>query len=261
MSDVSSDTSAVSWPVLLTIRSILRPRATRPTTSSVRGVSRSTPSVGRTLLWNLVSNPFGGTVFPVNPNRDSVLGIEAYDGIGDVETDVDLAVIATPAPTVPGIVEACGEAGVKGLIIVSAGFREVGKEGAELEREIKESARDHDIRIVGPNCLGVMRPPNGLNATFAGSMANEGDVAFISQSGALLTSILDWSFRENVGFSSFVSIGSMLDVDWGDMIEYLGDDPRTESIVLYMESIGNARSFLSAARDVAQSKPIIVIKA
>jgi len=150
---------------------------------------------------------------------------------------------------------------VEGLIIVSAGFREVGEEGAELEREIKESARDHDIRIVGPNCLGVMRPPNGLNATFAGSMANEGDVAFVSQSGALLTSILDWSFRENVGFSAFVSIGSMLDVDWGDMIEYLGDDPKTESIVLYMESIGNARSFLSAARDVAQSKPIIVIKA
>ena len=232
-----------------------------PENVAVIGASETPGSVGRTLLWNLVSNPFGGTVFPVNPNRDSVLGIEAYDGIGDVETDVDLAVIATPAPTVPSIVEACGEAGVEGLIIVSAGFREVGEEGAELEREIKESARDHDIRIVGPNCLGVMRPPNGLNATFAGSMANEGDVAFVSQSGALLTSILDWSFRENVGFSAFVSIGSMLDVDWGDMIEYLGDDPKTESIVLYMESIGNARSFLSAARDVAQSKPIIVIKA
>ena len=232
-----------------------------PENVAVIGASETPGSVGRTLLWNLVSNPFGGTVFPVNPNRDSVLGIEAYEQIGDVEADVDLAVIATPAPTVPGIVEACGEAGVEGLIIVSAGFREVGEEGAELEQEIRESARDDDLRIVGPNCLGVMRPPNGLNATFAGSMANEGDVAFISQSGALLTSILDWSFRENVGFSSFVSIGSMLDVDWGDMIEYLGDDPRTESIVLYMESIGNARSFLSAARDVAQSKPIIVIKA
>jgi acetyltransferase len=150
---------------------------------------------------------------------------------------------------------------VEGLIIVSAGFREVGEEGAELEHDIRRIAREYDIRIVGPNCLGVMRPPNGLNATFAGSMANTGDVAFVSQSGALLTSILDWSFRENVGFSAFVSIGSMLDVDWGDMITYLGDDPQTESIVLYMESIGNARSFLSAARDVAQSKPIIVIKA
>jgi len=232
-----------------------------PDNVAVIGASETPGSVGRTLLWNLVSNPFGGTIFPVNPKRDSVLGIRAYDGIGDVEADVDLAVIATPAPTVPSIVEECGEAGVEGLIIVSAGFREVGEEGAELEREIKKIARDYDIRIVGPNCLGVMRPPNGLNATFAGSMANDGDVAFVSQSGALLTSILDWSFRENVGFSSFVSIGSMLDVDWGDMITYLGDDPKTESIVLYMESIGNARSFLSAARDVAQSKPIIVIKA
>ena len=233
----------------------------RPENVAVIGASEAAGSVGRTLLWNLVSNPFGGTVFPVNPKRDSVLGIEAYGRITDVEADVDLAVIATPAPTVPGIVEECGEAGVDGLVIVSAGFREVGEEGAELEREVKAAAREHDIRIIGPNCLGVMRPPNGLNATFAGSMAQEGNVAFVSQSGALLTSILDWSFRENVGFSAFVSIGSMLDVDWGDMIEYLGDDPKTDSIVLYMESIGNARSFLSAARDVAQSKPIIVIKA
>ena len=233
----------------------------RPENVAVIGASETAGSVGRTLLWNLVSNPFGGTVFPVNPKRDSVLGIEAYGRITDVEADVDLAVIATPAPTVPGIVEECGEAGVDGLVIVSAGFREVGEEGAELEREVKVAAREHDIRIIGPNCLGVMRPPNGLNATFAGSMAQEGNVAFVSQSGALLTSILDWSFRENVGFSAFVSIGSMLDVDWGDMIEYLGDDPKTDSIVLYMESIGNARSFLSAARDVALSKPIIVIKA
>ena len=233
----------------------------QPENVAVIGASESPGSVGRTLLWNLVSNPFGGTIFPVNPKRNSVLGIEAYDSVRDIEADVDLAVIATPAPTVPGIVEACGAAGVQGLIIVSAGFREVGEEGAELERDIKEKARAHNIRIVGPNCLGVMRPPNGLNATFAGAMANEGNVAFVSQSGALLTSILDWSFRENVGFSAFVSIGSMLDVDWGDMITYLGDDHKTESIVLYMESMGNARSFLSAARDVAQSKPIIVIKA
>ena len=261
--DVQSGSTPTSDPSYDLVATRRRPLDAifAPENVAVIGASETPGSVGRTLLWNLVSNPFGGTVFPVNPNRDSVLGIEAYEQIGDVEADVDLAVIATPAPTVPSIVEACGEAGVEGLIIVSAGFREVGEEGAELEQEIKESARDDDLRIVGPNCLGVMRPPNGLNATFAGSMANEGDVAFVSQSGALLTSILDWSFRENVGFSAFVSIGSMLDVDWGDMIEYLGDDPRTESIVLYMESIGNARSFLSAARDVAQSKPIIVIKA
>ena len=259
----SSDTTPTSDPSYDLIASRRQPLDAifRPENVAVVGASESPGSVGRTLLWNLVSNPFGGTIFPVNPKRDSVLGIEAYDSVSDIEADVDLAVIATPAPTVPGIVEACGEAGIRGLIIVSAGFREVGEEGAELERDIRDIARDYNIRIVGPNCLGVMRPPNGLNATFAGAMANEGNVAFVSQSGALLTSILDWSFRENVGFSAFVSIGSMLDVDWGDMIEYLGDDHKTDSIVLYMESIGNARSFLSAARDVAQSKPIIVIKA
>ncbi|MFO8232485.1 MAG: bifunctional acetate--CoA ligase family protein/GNAT family N-acetyltransferase [Longimonas sp.] len=232
-----------------------------PTNVAVIGASEQAGSVGRTLLWNLISNPFGGTVFPVNPKRDSVLGIRAYDSIADVPEQVDLAVIATPARTVPGIIKECGEAGVPGAIVISAGFREVGDEGAALEQDIARHAADYNMRIVGPNCLGIMRPKTGLNATFAGAMANEGNVAFVSQSGALLTSILDWSFSENVGFSAFVSIGSMLDVDWGDIIYYLGDDPATESIVLYMESIGNARSFISAARDVAQSKPIIVIKA
>jgi len=262
-SDPPSDSSPANDPSYDLLASRRQPLDAifQPDNVAVIGASEVAGSVGRTLLWNLVSNPFGGTVFPVNPKRDSVLGIEAYESIRDVEADVDLAVIATPAPTVPGIVEECGEAGIDGLIIVSAGFREVGEEGAELERKAKAAAHEYDMRVIGPNCLGVMRPPNGLNATFAGSMAQEGNVAFVSQSGALLTSILDWSFRENVGFSAFVSIGSMLDVDWGDMIEYLGDDPKTDSIVLYMESIGNARSFLSAARDVALSKPIIVIKA
>ena len=232
-----------------------------PKNVAVIGASEQPGSVGRTLLWNLISNPFGGTVFPVNPNRDSVLGIQAYDAIGSIDADIDLAVIATPAATVPSIVEECAAAGVSGIIIISAGFREIGEEGAALEAEIRETARREQIRIIGPNCLGVMRPPSGLNATFAGATARSGNVAFVSQSGALLTSILDWSFRENVGFSAFVSIGSMLDVDWGDVIHYLDDDPKTDAIVLYMESIGDARSFISAARDVAQSKPIIVIKA
>ncbi|PEN14554.1 acetyl CoA synthetase subunit alpha [Longibacter salinarum] len=232
-----------------------------PKNVAVIGASEQPGSVGRTLLWNLISNPFGGTVFPVNPNRDSVLGITAHDTIGSIDSDVDLAVIATPAHTVPSIVKECADAGVGGIIIISAGFREIGEQGAELEKEILNIAQREGVRIVGPNCLGVMRPPSGLNATFAGAMARPGNVAFVSQSGALLTSILDWSFRENVGFSAFVSIGSMLDVDWGDVIHYLGDDPKTEAIVLYMESIGDAGSFISAARDVAQSKPIIVIKA
>lgn len=232
----------------------------QPQTVAVIGASERSDSVGRTVLWNLITNPFGGTVFPVNPKRASVLGIKAYPTIAAVPERVDLAVIATPAATVPQIIRECVAAGVKGVVILSAGFREVGAEGRELEQQILNAARGK-LRIIGPNCLGVMSPRTGLNATFAGAMARPGSVGFISQSGALCTSILDWSLRENVGFSAFVSIGAMLDVNWGDLIDYLGDDPYTQSIVIYMESIGDARSFLSAAREVALTKPIIVIKA
>lgn len=232
-----------------------------PQTVAVIGASEKANSVGRTLLWNLISHPFGGTVFPVNPQRHSILGIKAYPTISDVPEPIDLAIIATPAPTVPGIIAECVDAGVKGAIVISAGFKEAGAEGIALEQQILEHAHRGKIRIIGPNCLGVMSPRTGLNATFASSMARPGNVGFLSQSGALCTAILDWSLRENVGFSAFVSLGSMLDVDWGDLIYYLGDDPQTKSIVIYMESIGNARSFLSAAREVALTKPIIVIKA
>ena len=231
-----------------------------PKTVAVIGATEREGSVGRTIIWNLMTNAFGGTIFPVNPKRPSILGIKAYASIEAIPEKIDLAVIVTPAKTVPGIVRECVAAGVKGAIIISAGFKEIGPEGVALEQEILEEARRGGMRIIGPNCLGVMNPIGGLNATFASAMARPGSVGFISQSGALCTSILDWSFRENVGFSAFVSIGSMLDVGWGDLIYYLGDDPRTKSIVIYMESIGDARSFLSAAREVALTKPIIVIK-
>ncbi|MBI3802969.1 MAG: bifunctional acetate--CoA ligase family protein/GNAT family N-acetyltransferase [Nitrospirae bacterium] len=232
-----------------------------PKTVALVGASEQEGSVGRTLLRNLVGSPFGGVVFPINPKRVSVLGIKAYPNIASVPEPVDLAVIATPAQTVPEIIRECVDAGVRGAIIISAGFKEAGAAGAELERQILAEARRGKMRIIGPNCLGVMNPLTGLNATFAGAMARGGSVGFISQSGALCTAILDWSLQELVGFSAFVSIGSMLDVNWGDLIDYLGNDPRTQSIVLYMESIGDARSFLSAAREVALTKPIIVIKA
>jgi acetyltransferase len=232
-----------------------------PKTVAVIGATDKTGSVGRTLLWNLVSNPFGGTIFPVNPKHRSVMGIAAYPNIAAVPEPVDLVAIATPAPTIPQIIQECVEAGVKSAVIVSAGFKEIGTAGIELERQILEKARAGGLRIIGPNCLGIMNPHTGLNATFASTIARPGKVGFISQSGALCTSILDWSLRENVGFSAFISIGSMLDVGWGDLIYYLGDDPHTQSIVIYMESIGDARSFLSAAREVALTKPIIVIKA
>jgi acetyltransferase len=232
-----------------------------PKSIAVIGATEKAGSVGRTVLWNLISNPFGGTVFPINARRPSVLGIKAYPNLAALPQQVDLAVIVTPAPTVPGLIAECVEAGVKGAIIISAGFKETGAAGAEMERLILEHARRGKMRIIGPNCLGVMSPLTGLNATFAGSMARPGHVAFISQSGALCTSVLDWSLGANVGFSSFVSIGSMVDVNWGDLIDYLGSDPQTTSIVLYLETIGDARSFLSAAREAARTKPIIVIKA
>ncbi|NUN94078.1 MAG: bifunctional acetate--CoA ligase family protein/GNAT family N-acetyltransferase [Verrucomicrobiae bacterium] len=232
-----------------------------PRTVAVIGATEKAGTVGRTILWNLISNPFNGTVFPVNPTRPAVLGIKAYPRIGDVPERVDLAVIVTPAPTVPGVVAECVAAGVRGAIIISAGFKETGPEGVALEKQVLEEARRGRMRIVGPNCLGVMCPVTGVNATFASGMARPGNVGFLSQSGALCTAVLDWSLRENVGFSAFVSLGSMLDVGWGDLISYLGDDPRTESIVIYMESIGDARAFLSAAHEVALSKPVLVIKA
>jgi acetyltransferase len=232
----------------------------KPKSVAVIGATEREGSVGRTIIWNLMTNSFGGTIFPVNPKRSSILGIKAYSSVGDIPEKVDLAVIVTPAQTVPDIVRECVAAGVKGAIIISAGFKEIGPEGVALEQEILAEARRGNMRIIGPNCLGVMNPIGGLNATFASAMARPGSVGFISQSGALCTAILDWSFRENVGFSAFVSIGSMLDVGWGDLIYYLGDDPRTKSIVIYMETIGDARAFLSAAREVALTKPIIVIK-
>lgn len=232
-----------------------------PRNVAVIGATERQGSVGRTILWNLISSPFGGTVYPVNPTRTSVLGIHAYPNLSALPEQVDLAVIVTPAHTVPNVMRECVANGVKGAIIISAGFKERGPEGAALETEILQIARQGNMRIIGPNCLGVMSPITRINATFAAAMANPGNVAFISQSGALCTAVLDWSFKENVGFSAFVSIGSMLDVGWGDLIDYLGRDPHTKSIVIYMESVGDARSFLSAAREVALRKPIIIIKA
>jgi len=231
-----------------------------PKTVAVIGASEKPGSVGRTLLRNLLDQPFGATIFPVNPKRNNVLGIRGYRDIAAIGERVDLAVIATPADTVPDVLEQCVVAGVRGAIVISAGFAEHGEHGRELEMRMKQILASGKLRVIGPNCLGVMNPRTGLNATFAQSGALPGNLAFLSQSGALCTAILDWSRRENVGFSGFVSVGSMIDVDWGDLIYHFGDDPHTSSILVYMESIGNARSFLSAAREVALEKPIIIIK-
>ena len=230
-------------------------------TVAVIGAKDDPGSVGRTLMVNLVSGSFNGKVYPVNPKRSHVLGLRSYPSVSDLPETVDLAIIVTPAPTVPSLIAECIKARVKSAIIISAGFKELGDKGLKLEEEILSYARRGGMPIIGPNCLGVMNPINGMNATFAKGMALPGNLAFISQSGAMCTAVLDWSLQERVGFSAFVSIGSMVDVHWGSLIDYLGSDPHTESLLLYMESVGDAPSFMAAAREVALEKPIIVIKA
>jgi acetyltransferase len=232
-----------------------------PASIAVIGASDEEGSVGYRLLRNLVGVGYRGVVYPVNPNKPSVQGIQTYPNIQALPRQVDLAIIATPASTVPDLVEQCGNAGTHGLIIVSAGFKETGAAGKALEDEILRIKRKHHMRIIGPNCLGIIRPHNRLNASFAAKMALPGNIAFISQSGALCTAILDWANSENIGFSNFVSIGSMIDVDYGDLIDYFGTDPRTRSIIMYIEGLTNARKFMSAARHFARTKPIIVVKA
>lgn len=231
-----------------------------PKSVALVGASEREGSVGRNVLWNLLSSPFGGTIYPINPKRANILGVRTYSTVRDLPEVPDLVVITTPGATVPAILRECVEVGIRGGIVISAGFKETGAPGIALEREIMEIVAGK-MRIIGPNCLGVMNPVLGLNATFAATIAKPGNIAFVSQSGALCTAVLDWSLRENVGFSSFTSIGSMLDVNWGDLISYYGSDARTNAIVIYMESIGDASSFLSAAREVSLTKPIIVIKA
>lgn len=232
-----------------------------PKSIAIIGATNTPNSVGNTLMQNLKEVEFSGEIFPVNPKYDTLFNRKCYPCVTDISGSVDLTIIITPAKTVPKIISQCTSKGIKAAIIISAGFKELGEEGLKLENEVLKRAREGDMRIVGPNCLGIMNPIIKFNGTFASSMALEGKVAFISQSGAMCSAVLDWSFKEKIGFSAFVSIGSMADVDWGDLIDYLGNDSNTQSILIYMESIGDAKSFMRAAREVALNKPIIVIKA
>ncbi|MFA4965563.1 MAG: bifunctional acetate--CoA ligase family protein/GNAT family N-acetyltransferase [Thermoleophilia bacterium] len=231
-----------------------------PRSIAVIGASNKKGSVGYILLRNLIGAEYEGIVFPVNVAAQSVQGIQAYASISQVPRKIDLAVIAVPAKAVPEMMRECGEAGVAGAVIVSSGFKEIGAAGRKLEREVCTIAESYGIRIMGPNCLGYIRPALNLNVTFAHVIPPAGRVAFFSQSGALGTAILDWAAANQVGFSAFVSVGSMADVDFGDLIDYFGADPHTSSIILYIESITDARKFMSAARHFAKSKPIIVVK-
>ncbi len=233
----------------------------RPRAVAVIGATERQGSLGRAAMWNLMTSTFGGVIYPLNPKRSNVLGIKAYASLSEISEPIDLAIIALPAKSVPTAVSECAAHGVRGVVIISAGFQETGAKGQQLQDELTAVLAQHkELRLIGPNSWGIMLPRLGLNASVARGMAQAGSVGFISQSGALCSAILDWSLGENVGFSAFISVGSMLDVNWADLIYMLGDDPQTKSIVMYMETIGDARAFLSAAREVALTKPIIVIK-
>ena len=231
-----------------------------PRTIAVIGASNTKGSVGYTLLRNLISAEYDGTVYPVNRRSRSVHGIQAFSSIGHVPGKVDLAIVAVPAASVPDVLRECGEAGVEAAVIVSSGFKEAGPAGAALEEQIVGIAHAYDMRVLGPNCLGFLRPGHNLNATFARALPQPGRVCFISQSGAVGAAVLDWATSNDVGFSAFVSVGSMCEVDFGDLIDYFGADTLTNSIILHLESLPDARKFMRAARHFAKTKPIIVVK-
>ncbi|NQU32000.1 MAG: bifunctional acetate--CoA ligase family protein/GNAT family N-acetyltransferase [Bacteroidetes bacterium] len=233
----------------------------RPNRIALIGVSNDPNSVGGMTLKNLVGGGFNGVVYPVNPKREAVMGIPCYPNVASLPKTPDLAVIMTPAEQVPDIIDECGNAGINGIIIMSAGFKESGEEGKILEQRVKDCINKYpDMRAIGPNCLGIIAPRNKLNVSFANGMPKKGKVAFISQSGALGASMLDWANEAKIGFSYFISIGNSVDVTFGDLIDYLGQDTNTKSIILYVESLTDARSFMSAARAFARKKPIIVYK-
>lgn len=231
-----------------------------PKSVAVFGASDRQDSVGQIVFQNMLQGGFQGGLYPINPKHKKIQGVKAYASLAQIEETVELAVIATPAATVPDIIEQCGKHQVKAAVIITAGFGETGEAGKALERRVLETAQHYGVRLIGPNCLGVMRPEIGLNATFNKGSANIGNLAFVSQSGALCTAILDWAQTNDVGFSSVVSLGSSLDIDFGEILDYLISDTRTQSILLYIEGIRDARSFMSGIRAAARIKPVILVK-
>ena len=231
-----------------------------PKSVAVFGASDRVDSVGQIVFHNMLESGFQGALYPINSRVAEVQGCKAYASISKIEEPVELVVIATPPQTVPDIIEDCGKHGVKAAVIITAGFGEIGAEGKELERQLLANAKRYGIRLVGPNCLGVMRPAIGLNATFNKGGANKGNLALVSQSGALCTAILDWAQINDVGFSSVVSMGSSADVDFGETLDYLVSDPETQNILLYIEGIRESRRFMSSLRAAARVKPVILVK-
>jgi len=234
-----------------------------PKSIAVIGASNRQGSVGRAAFTNILLNEYAGTVYPVNPKEHSICGVRAYPSVLDLPETVDLAVVIVPAPVVPSVVEESGKKGVKGLVIISAGFKEVGPDGAELERRVFSIAQKYSMRMIGPNCLGVINadPSVRLNASFASGMPVEGSIAFASQSGALGEAVLDYASGENIGFSKFISMGNKADVNENDILEYLRTDPMTKVILLYLEDIIDGRKFVDTVSRVTEEKPIIAVKA
>jgi len=233
----------------------------KPNSIALIGASRKPRSVGAVLGRNLIKGGFEGPILPVNPHERAIQGVLAYCDVESLPLTPDLAVIATPPPSIASIIDRLGRRGTKAAIVISAGFAELGDQGRLLQQQVLEAAQPHLMRIVGPNCLGVMVPAIGLDASFAHSPAKPGDLAFVSQSGAVLSSVIDWASAHDIGFSHLVSLGAMADVDFGDMLDYLLADAKTRAILLYVEAIPHARKFMSAARAAARTKPVIVIKA
>ncbi len=231
-----------------------------PSSIAVIGASDSETAVGGQLMANLVSNGFKGALYPVNPRHEKVHGLQAYKSVSDIDHPVELAIIATPATTIPAIMRDCAEHGVSAAIVISAGFAEVGPKGLELQNEIVDIAKTYNIPLVGPNCLGIVRPRVGMNATFAKSSAQNGQLALVAQSGAICTALLDWADSENFGFSAVASLGATADVGFGEVLDYLAVDPETKSILLYIEGISDSRTFMSGLRAAARLKPVIVVK-
>lgn len=234
----------------------------RPRSVAVIGASRRARTIGRELLGNLLTFDFQGPVYPVNPGAEFVASIPCYPSVEAIPHEVDLAVIVVPAAQVPAVARACGKKGVKGLVVISAGFKEIGGRGAELEEELLAVAREHGMRVVGPNCMGILntKPEVSLNATFAAAKPVRGNAAFVSQSGALGEAILGDARALGIGFSHFASIGNRVDVSANDLLEYWGSDPDTSVILMYLESFGNPRNFVRIAREVTRRKPVLAVK-
>lgn len=231
-----------------------------PRSVAVIGASREPTKVGYTLLKNIINSGYSGNIYPVNPKADEVLGLKCYKSISEVPSEVDLAVIAVPAQAVIEVAEECGRRGVKYLTVISAGFKEIGGEGADREKELVNIARRYGMRVLGPNCLGFIDSYTPLNATFAAVTPRKGRIAFVSQSGALITAILDWSIKRGIGFSKIVSLGNKADLDEVYFIQTIGEDVNTKVILLYVESIERGREFVDIAKQVSMKKPIVVLK-